>query len=229
MLPPLYIPMRNMPPNHLGDHETWMMAAVSVLTNLTGVPIIARMLVQARMGHAVILVWTMITSMLYHLGDALYVAPLGMTPGSWHRLDNIFAIASFQVLFATLLFPDSLSPSSRDVLSWGLFAWTIVCQEAGPWDLKFTIIPLLTSALVSLAVFLFTPPHSRPTFAATEVKVGLAIVAVAAFFFSRGLDEDNDWIRLNHGLWHFFIALAFYTLASARQPQRPSTPPTHHI
>ncbi|KNC46015.1 uncharacterized protein AMSG_00133 [Thecamonas trahens ATCC 50062] len=195
----------------------WLQVVASVLTNAAGLPMVVYLIVRAQSAWAWILVWTAITSGLYHCADTVQAVLFGLSPGQWHRLDNVFAISAFQVLFTLLLFPRRMRVARRDAWTWGLFCWTLVCQEAGPWDITFTILPLATHLIAALVVcFVLTPAAARPQFHPPTLRLGIALVLIAFFFFSRGLDEDNDWIRLNHGLWHVFISLAFYTLVLSR-------------
>ena len=43
--------------------------------------------------------------------------------------------------------------------------------------------------------------------------VGVLLLLPGFIFFKLGLDDENDWCRLNHNLWHFFVALAFIFFA----------------
>jgi predicted membrane channel-forming protein YqfA (hemolysin III family) len=40
--------------------------------------------------------------------------------------------------------------------------------------------------------------------------IAFGILIIAMVFFVRGLDEDNDYLRLNHGLWHMSASLSAY-------------------
>jgi predicted membrane channel-forming protein YqfA (hemolysin III family) len=37
------------------------------------------------------------------------------------------------------------------------------------------------------------------------LKKGIIYIIPAFFFFARGLNEHEDYLRINHGLWHIFI------------------------
>jgi predicted membrane channel-forming protein YqfA (hemolysin III family) len=50
-----------------------------------------------------------------------------------------------------------------------------------------------------------------------NVWYGLTLGTIALVFFVRGLDEDNDYLRINHGLWHFFVGLAIYFVYHSKQ------------
>lgn len=38
----------------------------------------------------------------------------------------------------------------------------------------------------------------------------IGILLMAGQFFINGLVEKNDYLRLNHGLWHMFVGIAHY-------------------
>ncbi len=44
---------------------------------------------------------------------------------------------------------------------------------------------------------------------------GVAFLILSLVFFARGLDEDHDYLRISHGLWHCFGATSFYFMFSA--------------
>lgn len=55
-----------------------------------------------------------------------------MTPGNWHRLDNIYAILSFQ--FIALYYSVVQKKENRESLRWLFLLITLWCQERGPWQ-----------------------------------------------------------------------------------------------
>jgi hypothetical protein len=44
------------------------------------------------------------------------------------------------------------------------------------------------------------------------LKYGLNLLIPAIYFFIKGLDDENDYLRINHGMWHLFIGIAFFYL-----------------
>ena len=41
---------------------------------------------------------------------------------------------------------------------------------------------------------------------------GCLIMAVGIIGFAKGLDDENDYLRLWHGLWHCFGSVAYFYL-----------------
>lgn len=154
--------------------------------------------------------------MFYHIGDSLkkkygYVRILGMNDGNWHRLDNVFAILGFQALFFRLFIRDSrdLDHNQRDIVElirWCFLAFTLWCQECSPWDVKMTIIPIV-AALIFVVIWYIAYPEKRVRFYRKRLIAGIISMIIAIVFFVRGLDDERDWLRLNHGLWHAFGGL----------------------
>jgi hypothetical protein len=48
------------------------------------------------------------------------------------------------------------------------------------------------------------------------MSIGFILAVVAFYFFKQGLDEDNDYLRLNHGMWHLLIGLSSYFVVSSK-------------
>jgi predicted membrane channel-forming protein YqfA (hemolysin III family) len=38
----------------------------------------------------------------------------------------------------------------------------------------------------------------------------VGILLIAGQFFINGLNRKNDYLRINHGLWHLFAGVAHY-------------------
>ena len=66
-----------------------------------------------------------------------------------------------------------------------------------------TIIPIVTAAIFCI-IWYFVFPERRVQFYKKRFIAGMIFLAIAILFFVRGLDDDNDWLRLNHTLWHAF-------------------------
>lgn len=49
------------------------------------------------------------------------------------------------------------------------------------------------------------PKYNRSMF-----NKGRIILLFAIFFFIMGTDEMSDYLRFNHGMWHFCIGLSGY-------------------
>lgn len=167
---------------------------------------------------------TFVTSILYHVCEVFEATAcygrhsrhvLRLTCGQWHRLDNVFAILSLQLLCVHLVRPRFKHTHwLAKMLPWSAVAITTWAQEAGPWKIEFTIVPI---AIFALPVVIFPPRMSTPWW-----WVAAAVCAsVAAFAFVKGLDDGRDYLRMWHGLWHIAAsALSLVLLLGSRFHQR---------
>lgn len=130
----------------------------------------------------------------------------GMDAGSWHRLDNVFAILSVQILF--LYFADLKSTTMNDAVRWISLVVTLFCQQLSPWNIVCTIIPILFSSLIMFGNYFIT--QQLPHLKSINFILGFFTALLGIFFFQRGLDDENDYLRYNHSLWHAFAGLATY-------------------
>lgn len=44
------------------------------------------------------------------------------------------------------------------------------------------------------------------------------LICVGAYFFVKGLDETQDYLRFHHGMWHMFLGAAVYYGFQASKP-----------
>mmetsp|Transcript_3377 Transcript_3377/g.9841 ORF Transcript_3377/g.9841 Transcript_3377/m.9841 type:complete len:248 (-) Transcript_3377:324-1067(-) len=183
--------------------------ATTVATNLCFIPAIRRCFQRGLAFEGVLGTATAVSSALYHLGDTANRQVLGMNPGQWHRLDNVFAIQALIAVVLTLL--DLPPGAARDTVRWGSMAVTIFFQELGPWKLSCTVAPIGLS-LMLLAWFLHHHPEHTARFNG-NMRNGLLSLVIAFFCFVLGLDESKDPWRLCHGCWHVFMGVALYHFA----------------
>ncbi len=204
---------------HLGLSACFWAHAVQWATHLAMVP---SLVVAWRMGSGTFLgtgVATLATSLVYHVCEVANhlhcrtgpeVLCLGMSDGRWHRLDNVFAIASLQLL--CLYVADlPLRRSGREALNWLAFFVTLVFQEKGPWVLANTILPIVP-CLVLAVVRVGT--GARVDMRLFSGGVLCLVPAVACFW--KGLDDERDYLRMWHGGWHVAINAAASCFAASR-------------
>lgn len=129
-----------------------------------------------------------------------------MDAGSWHRLDNVFAILMAQSMF--LFFADFKAATTNDAVRWLCLTICLFFQELAPWNLLCTVIPILFAAAIMLSKYVFT--QQLPTFDKLNLFLGSFSCLIGIIFFHRGLDDDNDWLRINHSIWHAMAGMATY-------------------
>ena len=91
----------HLPPSHLHTHIPHTFTHTHTLSfpplsSPAGVPVVYQLSRRGGLDYeAFIGAFTVATSFLYHAADSLDTPVWGMAPGKWHRLDNVFSIASF--------------------------------------------------------------------------------------------------------------------------------------
>eukprot|EP00386_Alphamonas_edax_P012234 GDKI01038287.1.p1 GENE.GDKI01038287.1~~GDKI01038287.1.p1 ORF type:complete len:261 (-),score=35.41 GDKI01038287.1:336-1118(-) len=190
-------------------YDCFLQCIFSGVTNICMLPSIIRSYQSGYTFEATIGIFTMITSSIYHFTQTLECTFLGVDEGKWHQMDNVFALCNFCFVVA------EIAPVRTRV---GRELWHSVCvgviviaQIMKPWDVRYTIGPLLAAALFSLCHFIYLArKDKRPKFDTWQSVMALLSLCGAIFFFIRGLDDHNDWLRLNHGMWHVFVSLFAY-------------------
>lgn len=92
---------------------------------------------------------------------------------------------------------------------YGTLMVAILAQEKDPWNIHYTVGPILgffgigvvSNILLGLGL---------PRYDYGMMKRGMGFLAVGIFFFVKGLDEETDYLRIHHGLWHAFLGIASY-------------------
>lgn len=205
--------------------DAQLQTLVAVLTNFCGIPLLRWAWRKRLYFEAWVFFWLLITSTLYHTCDTFAgMKILLLNEGQWHRLDNVFSIVAFQAVF--LHYCLCRSDTQRlDKYRWGLVTFALFCQEAAPWRVEMTLVPIAAAAGFALYARQMSPAHVRPAIAVARLGIGLAFLAVAVFCFARGLDEKADWLRLYHGGWHVFVAIGMTMIFQAVDVHVTNAPP----
>ncbi|CAE8637896.1 unnamed protein product, partial [Polarella glacialis] len=167
--------------------------------------------------EAVIGLFTVFTSSAYHVCESLDVNLLGFNEGRWHHMDNIFAIAS---LMGQIINFAQAPPKSalREIQTTCSVSLCIILQLMSPWDVNYTIIPLVAAFVWMILVLLFQRRLPRLDYSA--FRIFLLFIAGAALCFVKGLDERKDWLRLWHGGWHLCIGAVCYFSVKSVNPRK---------
>ena len=153
-------------------------------------------------------VLTFVCSLLYHSLESLEIPGLYLSASDWHKLDNIASIMT--LIYLAIFLMDNLDYSSKDhssqyecvtdrVLCYlGLFL-TIIMQTKHPWDLENTVVPVVLFYLILIIKIVFV---RRPRINRKNFNKGIMILGFGVICFYKGLDDENDYLRIWHGLWH---------------------------
>ncbi len=176
-------------------------------------------------------IFTMITSFMYHGMESLQIKEIYLTPGGWHKLDNIGSILCMITLLIYLM--DNLDTDSegrylsvhdcrvdRQLAYIGLFI-TLLMQTSHPWHLENTVVPILLYLGLFVAKILFV---RKPRYNLYYLKRGIGLLGIAVFCFVKGLDDLNDYLRIWHGCWHMFGSISlFFTLHTVEKDKPDKT------
>lgn len=154
----------------------------------------------------------MVTSILYHWAEISGSRIFGMSSGNWHRLDNVFGILIAQSLF--LYFADFHSAEVNELFRWLCLVVTLFFQEKGPWLEINMILPIVFAAHLMIVKFLY---DRRVPNVNQNLLWGFVLSVIGVYFFYKGLDNEHDWLRLSHGLWHSFIGAATYFFMCSKE------------
>ena len=196
----------------LTENEKLVQLLIVAGTNAFGLPCAVRCARNACFFEMWMGLGALFVSVMYHSAEALRQPLWGMTDGQWHRLDNVFAIMCFVSLMLFLM--DNQSAKVDECLRWGFVVLVTWAQEKGPWVLYYTIMPIVLSALLLLGKYVLVkramPRYFKSPSERGIVRNAVLTMLVAFFFFYKGLNESQDYLRIYHGLWHLFSSLSFY-------------------
>ncbi|CAD8048421.1 unnamed protein product [Paramecium primaurelia] len=187
--------------------EMFLMVLITGITNFVVIPAIIIIRKQRMDFQFYMSIFTLITSFMYHTLESVDCKFFIIEEGGWHRLDNVGSIVCFQMLFTQL--SDLQNLHLETMLNYfGLFI-TFVAQAKSPWDLNYTVGPILLQLFI--CIFLIIKRRRLPKLNKQKMKKGLMILMAAVVFFSLSQDEYKDYLRFYHGMWHTTVGLfSFY-------------------
>ena len=159
-------------------------------------------------------IFTFVCSFMYHMMEPLNIEKIYLTGSQWHKLDNIGSIMWFVLLAIYMMDNAPRQPiesppmCNTDIHLFfiGLFL-ALIMQTEHPWKLENTLVPVvLFLILLLLSVTLRGPGKYR----SSQLKRGGIFLLIAFYCFGKGLDDDNDYLRIFHGCWHMFGSIAIF-------------------
>lgn len=192
----------------------------NVISHISMLPTV-RLLVGRRWSfEASISAYAISSSFMYHLTQALQ-AKIFYEEIDWHRVDNFGAISSFGAWLTYMACFGN--PLLDQYIKYFTVFVTVFSQVAYPWEIAYTIVPILSFAMMPIVTFLIryfnasgTPlariNQALSVYNAKHAGIGLGLLMVALFCFHLGLDENNDPYRIFHGGWHAFGGFSSYHL-----------------
>jgi len=194
--------------------EQFLMLIVTGITNFATIPTIIHIYRRKMYFESSISLLTLCSSFLYHSMDSVDVINLFLTDLQWHRIDNIGSIQFFIMLMVYLM--DNQNPDIDLQMNFvGLFV-ALICQEKSPWDIEYTLFPILSYLLMAFLVCLFR--KRKPKYNRKMVLTGLGFFCLAFIGFFKGLDEFTDYLRIYHGMWHMAIGIGSFFIWQSKTP-----------
>ena len=161
-------------------------------------------------------IFTFLCSFMYHSMESLEIRTFYLTYSEWHKLDNIGSIMSLIYLLVFLM--DNIDYSDGTYISryetnidrvlcyLGLFI-TLLMQTKHPWDLENTLVPLALFLLILVFKVTFV---RKPRIIQQNFMTAWGILAFGFVCFYKGLDDEKDYLRIWHGIWHFCGSAALF-------------------
>ena len=188
--------------------ERIIMGTLNSLSNLAILPTILLIYHQKDIFSYYIGYFSMIVSIMYHFCESLDVIII-LEQLKWHELDNIGAIYSFSQMTLPLTIKNS-DLNYRYKKNYIFFFFLLFIQQRGPWKLINTILPIIIDFVYS---FILIIKYGKPVYNTSTIRKACLFMLIALYFFYKGLDDLNDYLRIWHALWHFFIGItSFYFL-----------------
>ncbi|RNF17470.1 hypothetical protein TcG_05587 [Trypanosoma cruzi] len=197
-----------MRPRYNRNEASWVTFITCCLSHLALLPAIRYLQKRGMHYEVCVSVFSTLASFLYHSSESLRT-PLFLSTIRWHRLDNIGAISSITIVCLHLCSFES--ENLVNYLKYFFLFVTIVLQEADPWNILYTAIPILCALAMVLVAMLLSPTRRR-RIAGKNLYVGMASSLLGVICFVRGLDEDRDTYRAWHGLFHVLVGMGIYNV-----------------
>ena len=192
---------------HLTPLETLLMTLIAVATNLAGLPLALKTIAHPTLHfHGHVFLMSVISSGLYHLCE-IYEFVIFLDELQWHRLDNIFAITSFQLMILHVM--GAVTPRDHS-LKWSTLLLSIVIQEPDPWNVAYTVAPCIWAVVLGAAIRVYHWKERQVSYDRRRMATGLLWLIAGLVFFVVGLDDPNDYLRMSHGMWHVCASLFGY-------------------
>jgi hypothetical protein len=196
-----------MAPFQYSQNEKIIMAIFTGASNFTSFPALFLMYLYERPFEFYIGLFTMITSFLYHVCESIDYN-LYMEPGKWHQLDNIGSICCLNSLIISLMSSYRNHPHQLKLNLFSLF-FVLILQIKDPWDLFNTLFPIIVHASL---LFHDYYKHGIPKYNRKIMLRGVSILIIAISMFIRGLDDETDYLRIYHSIWHVTIGISTFYL-----------------
>ena len=80
---------------------------------------------------------------------------------------------------------------------------TIIIQEKDPWNFTYSLAPLVAYLFIG-AAFRLLKRRRIVVYDRRQLLTAFLLLLAGSYFFMAGLEEEQDYLRLNHAAWHIF-------------------------
>lgn len=181
---------------------------VTIFSHLTMIPTICLFFKKKLLFEFCMAVFGLSSSLLYHMCQCIHHS-FFLSSTHWHRLDNVTGIAITGLLSVHFCFIRNAFLETS--LKYLVFVVSMIFQEENPWDIRFTVAPVLLYSLLP-ATQLLIIRRQIPPIDKRNLFFGALLTSIAVFFFVLGLNDAGDPYRLYHGTWHLAIGASSYFL-----------------
>ena len=120
------------------------MTLITAVSNFITIPLVIKCFKLDLVFVGIIGAMSLISSFLYHFGE-IYNCVIFLDFGAWHRLDNIFAISAIGLYFLYVT-----GNIHNNTLLYISFIIAILAQEKDPWNIYYTIGPIILIGLMGI-------------------------------------------------------------------------------
>lgn len=199
------------------DDKVWLRVVITAVTNVAMVPVI-RIFYQRRQAFECFIgLFTCVTSFLYHFCESIQ-QDVFLSAGAWHRLDNIASILA--ICGYILYLCNWRNQLLTACVQYLVLVTVLLAQESGPWALSHTLFPVCICICVLLVSRVIGVPTQTTIAQRKPAILGTTLLLLACLCFGKGLQQQQDPLRLWHGLWHCFVGMSMYYNFQIFQPQK---------
>lgn len=181
---------------------------VTIASHLSMFPTIYLFFEKKRVFEFCVSLFGLSSSLLYHFCQCIHHS-FFLTSTHWHRLDNVTGISIAGLLFVH--YCSIKNPFLETSAKHAVLFVAMIFQEENPWDIRFTVAPILLFLLLPVTQLLIIR-RQLPSIDGRNLFFGFLLSLIGTIFFSLGLNDAGDPYRLYHGAWHLGIGASSYFL-----------------
>jgi len=202
-------------PYNYSPAEQFFMLITTGITNFCCVPALITLYRRKMYFEASIGIMTAICSFLYHSIQSVGIEGLFLIEYQWHRLDNIASIQCFLMVIVYLM--DTRDPELDIRINFAGLFMVLILQERAPWDIWYTLVPILMFLFMWFIWALVRKTKSK--YNKKMLTTGTILFGLGIIGFFKGLQDDQDYLRMWHGAWHLFVGIGSFYIWQSKVPE----------